>query len=269
MHSEVQEEKSFQEHLEELLIRARRALIAIMVGVGVASVIPSNLNLSNPAFQYETLISSLLKKVEEDLLPKEAMLIGGSWMGSIMAYFYLAILVGFLMASPIVSYEVYKYVAPALYPHEKRFLTLFVLSFIGLSISGVLFSYFFILPWTYRFLILFVHMVGAQPFFFIEDFLSFTVMVMLTVGLTFTFPVVIALLVKFEIVTPQTLTSRWREVVVLVLIISALVTPDVSGFTMLMLTAPLIALYVASVAIAKLIYRGRRAKEAEPLLFQG
>ncbi|RLF12581.1 MAG: twin-arginine translocase subunit TatC [Thermoprotei archaeon] len=254
---ELEEGKRFQEHLEELLIRARRALIAIVIGMAIASIIPARINPS-----YETLVSYLIQKIEVDLLPEGVVLMASSWTGVIMTYFYLSFLIGFLMASPVVSYEIYKYVAPALYPHEKRHLTWFTASFTGLFVLGVLFAYFLLLPWTYKFLIRFAYMVGASPFFSVDDFLSFTVIVMLAVGLTFTFPVITTLLVKVGVITPEALTSHWRETVLAIFIISALITPDVSGFTMIMLAAPIIALYCLAVAVAKIIYKGE-AKTAE------
>lgn len=251
-----EEERGFQEHLEELLIRARKALIAVIVAMGIASVIPVRVNPG-----YTTLISKLILQIEEDLLPEGVTLMASTWTGVILTYFYLALLVGFIIASPIVAYEIYKYVEPALYPHEKRHLTWFAISFTGLFVLGVLFAYFLLLPWTYKFLLKFAFLLGAQPFYTIDDFLAFTALVMLAVGLTFTFPVVTTLLVKLDIITPESLTARWREVLIVIFIIAAVVTPDVSGFTMIMLAAPIVALYGLAVAIAKFIHKPPQSGE--------
>ncbi|RLF07442.1 MAG: twin-arginine translocase subunit TatC [Thermoprotei archaeon] len=254
--SEAEEGRRLQEHIEELLVRARKALIAVIIGMAVISVIPVQVNPG-----YTTLVSVLILKIERDLLPKGVTLMASTWTGVILTYFYLALLLGFLVASPIVAYEIYKYIEPALYPHEKRHLAWFTTSFTGLFILGVAFSYFILLPWTYKFLLKFAGLVGAQPFFTVDDFLAFTVLVMFAVGLTFTFPVVTTLLVKLEMLTPESLTSRWREIVVVIFIIAAIVTPDVSGFTMMMLAAPIIALYALAIAIAKLVYKPSTREE--------
>ncbi len=249
--SNEEKEAEFYQHLEELLLRARKALIAILVGMGIASVLPVKVNPG-----YETLVTYIIHRIEADLLPaKEVTLMAGQWTDVIMVYFYVSFLIGFLMASPIVAYEIYMYVAPALYPHEKKNLSLFVASFTVLFALGVLFSYFILLPWTYKFLIKFAYLVGASPFFTVENFLSFTLLVMIAVGLTFTFPVVTTLLVKLDIIAPETLTSRWREIIVAVFILAAIVTPDVSGFTMIILAAPILGLYVVAVVVAKAIYK--------------
>jgi len=261
--SSEEEGQRFQEHLEELLVRARRALIAIIAAMAVTSVIPVRVNPG-----YATLVSVLISKIEEDLLPKGVTLMASTWTGVILTYFYAALLLGFIAASPVVAYEIYKYVGPALYPHEKRHLAWFTTSFTGLFVLGAVFAYFLLLPWTYKFLLNFAFLVGAQPFFTVDDFLAFTILVMLAVGLTFTFPVVTTLLVKLDVITPESLTARWREIVIAIFIVAAIVTPDVSGMTMIMLAAPIIALYGLAVVIAKLVYKpsqgggGVRAEEA-------
>lgn len=253
MAADRESEFEFRQHLEELLVRARRALIAIIIAMAIVSIIPARVNP-----EYVTLISVFISKVEEDLLPSGVTLIASTWTGAILTYFYMSLLTGFVLASPIVAYEIYKYVEPALYSHEKRYLLSFTVSFTVLLILGVAFSYFVLLPWTYRFLLNFARLVGAQPFFTVDDFLAFTILLMLGVGLTFTFPVVTTLLVKLDVLTPEALTSRWREVIVAIFVLAAILTPDISGFTMLMLATPIIALYVLAVAIAKIVYRGAR-----------
>jgi sec-independent protein translocase protein TatC len=256
---EREEERRLQEHLEELLIRARKALIAILAGMAIASLAPIRLNPS-----YDTLVSELILKIERDLLPEGVTLMASTWTGVILTYFYAASLLGFLLASPLVAYEVYRYVEPALYQHEKSRLTWFAASFTGLFALGVAFSYYVLIPYTYRFLLRFADFLGAKPFFTVDDFLAFTALVMLAVGLTFTFPVVTTLLVKLDVITPETLTSRWREVVVAIFIVAAVVTPDVSGVTMLMLAAPITALYALAVVVAKLIYKPQRGEVPSP-----
>ncbi|MEM4699921.1 MAG: twin-arginine translocase subunit TatC [Candidatus Nezhaarchaeales archaeon] len=250
-----EKELEFQQHLEELLVRARRALIAVIAAMAIVSIVPAKVNP-----EYVTLVSALISKVEEDLLPSGVTLIASTWTGAILTYFYMSLLVGFVLASPIVAYEIYKYVEPALYSHEKRYLLLFTASFTTLLILGVVFSYLILLPWTYVFLLNFARLVGAQPFFTVDDFLAFTILLMLGVGLTFTFPVVTTLLVKLDILTPEALTSRWREVVVAIFVLAAILTPDISGFTMLMLATPIVALYILAVAVAKLVYKGREGQ---------
>ncbi|MCX8205214.1 MAG: twin-arginine translocase subunit TatC [Candidatus Nezhaarchaeota archaeon] len=263
-------ELEFQQHLEELLVRARRALVAIVVAMAIVSTIPARVNP-----EYVTLISVLILKVEEDLLPSGVTLIASTWTGAILTYLYMSLLAGFVLASPIVAYEIYKYVEPALYSHEKRYLLLFTASFVSLLVLGMAFSYFILLPWTYRLLLNFARLIGAQPFFTVDDFLAFTILLMLGVGLTFTFPVVTTLLVKLGILSPETLTSRWREVVVAVFVLAAMLTPDVSGLTMIMLAAPIIALYAVAIVIAKLIHRtkvggeGLERKEGDSLSYKG
>lgn len=255
-----EKELEFRQHLEELLVRARRALVAIIIAMAAVSIAPAKINP-----EYVTLTSALIAKVKEDLLPSGVTLIASTWTGPILTYFYMSLLVGFVLASPVVAYEIYKYVEPALYPHEKRLLFPFVASFTTLLVLGTLFSYFVLLPWTYRFLLIFAKLMGAQPFFTIDDFLSFTILLMLGIGLTFTFPVVTTLLVKLDIMAPEALTSRWREVIVAIFVLAAILTPDVSGFTMVMLAAPIVALYVLAVVVAKLVYRrGARGEDKLP-----
>jgi len=250
LHMKNAGERSLAEHTEELLYRARTVLIAVLCSSMIVSLIPAKMNP-----EYVPLVSFVLRKIEDDLLPEGVTLIALTWTGVLYVYFLFALLLGFIAASPVVAYQAYKFVTPALYPHEKKNAFWFIGSFVILLVFGMAFSYWLLLPLTFRFLMMFTHAVGANPVFSVYDFLSFTILVMFAIGLMFTFPVFTTLLIKLGVITPNTLTSRWREIVLGLCILTAVITPDVSGVTMVLLLLPLLTLYGVAVVVGKITYK--------------
>jgi sec-independent protein translocase protein TatC len=245
-----EERESIWEHVGDLAHCAKVSIISVFVSSLIVSFIPIQVNPS-----YISLLEFALRKVQADLLPEGATLIASTWIDVLWVYILLALLLGFALASPVVAYEAYKFIAPALYPHEKRYAFWFIFPFILLFTLGSAFSYFLLLPLTYKILIKFVYSAGAAPLFSIMDFFSFTILVTLAVGLMFTFPVFTTLLVKMGVISPSDLASKRKEAIVGLLILTAVITPDTSGVTMIIFFIPLMALYELAILAGKIAYR--------------
>lgn len=173
---------------------------------------------------------------------------------SIGVYVRVALMVGGILAMPIIVYEVVAFVAPGLLPHEKRMLYL-SLPLIFLSfIVGAAFAYFIMLPVAIPFLASFG---GIPGNFRISSYVGFITRVVFWVGVAFETPLVIALLARIGVVTPQQLIKAWRFAVVGIAIAAALITPTPDPVNMAIVMVPLLALYGLSIILAKLMYRKR------------
>ncbi len=264
-------EAPLQEHIIELLERLRRVLIALIITSGIVAVIPSQL-IEWKWDGYTPLVLYLTKKMQGDLtnvhnpvvepiasffgikeLPVE--LIAHSWLDSIEVILQLSLLMGLVIASPYIAKQIYEYLEPALEEKEKKVLVPFSLLFFLLFSSGVVYAYFVILPLTLFFLSWLYLSGGVRLIFSVKEFYSFAIMGMLTTGLSFTFPLVVALASYLDIITPDTLKKNWRYVVFAIMVVTAIITPDPTPVSMIALAIPFLALYVLSYLLAKKMHR--------------
>lgn len=181
---------------------------------------------------------------------------------SVGVYVRVALLVGGILAMPIIVYETVAFVTPGLLPHEKRMLYI-SLPFIFLAfIVGAAFAYFVMLPVAIPFL---ANFGGIPGNFRISSYVGFITRVVFWIGVAFETPLVIALLARIGVVTPQQLIKAWRFAVVGIAIAAALITPTPDPVNMAIVMVPLLALYGLSIILAKFMYRRRQtASEAGP-----
>jgi sec-independent protein translocase protein TatC len=154
-------------------------------------------------------------------------------------------------ALPYIAYEIYMFIAPGLYAHEKKFLKSFIISFSILFVAGGIYGYYLIMPITFKILIIFTQMMGAGKLYTIDDFYNFVFLGILANAFFFTMPVFIVLAVKFNVISVDTLTKNKRYIYVIVMVITAIITPDPTPVSMLLLSIPFIALYELSIFFAK------------------
>ena len=291
-------EKPIQEHIYELLLRLRTALLAIIIAMIIVAFFPINIipgvkgevsgelltstnssnsiidmfiSLSEGFEKYTPLVIYVMERMRVDILAFQnstlgrmfgvdnvkVLIIAHGVTSTVNVMLKLAFLLGLIVASPVVAYEIYMYVEPALYPHEKRFLLSFIIAFTLLFGLGTFYSYKVIAPLTFLVFLWLSAAPGVATVFSVEQFYDFILVTTFGVGIFFTLPVLIYLLVKFEIIEPEVLTKRWREAVVLISIITAILTPDPTPITTLLLLIPILGLYALSVGIAKYAYKRR------------
>lgn len=257
--------KSLWDHLDELAHRLRVTLFSIVICTLIVSLLPANPNqfLHSGFSEYTSLLSSVMWVIERDLLPEEVKLIAYTWTDTFYIYFLVALTMGTIVSSPITAYELYKFVNPALFPHERKFMYAIVATFSLLFILGVVYAYFLLLPLTFQILMRFVYGVGAMPLFAVGDFFNFVAIGMLASGLFYTFPLVIVMLVKYDIIDPETLAENRRTVFVGVLIVTAVITADPTPLSMFLTSIPFYALFEASIRAGRWIKR--RAEKAETI----
>ena len=169
----------------------------------------------------------------------------------------LSILIGLVFAFPFIFYEVWAFLAPALYEHEKRHVLPALLAGTGLFIVGAWMAYLWIIPAALR-IMLSERFVGEGlvPLITAGDYFSFATQVILAFGIVFELPLVMVLLAVMGIVDPKFFAKNRRFAVLAGAIVAAFVTPP-DAFTMLMMLAPILLLYEVGISVGKLVWKRR------------
>jgi sec-independent protein translocase protein TatC len=172
----------------------------------------------------------------------------------------VSIYLGIVLASPWVLYQIWLFVAPALYKHERSAITGFLFSTVFLFLAGIAFGYFVSLPYVLRFLISFQGPV--VPLINIDEYFDLILLVLLGLGLVFELPVLIFFLSLFGIVTPEFLVKNFRYALLVITILAGILTPTPDATTMVIFMLVLIALYFLGVGVSWLVVRKRKRRLA-------
>jgi sec-independent protein translocase protein TatC len=235
-------EQPFVAHLVELRDRLIKAVIAIAVAAAVLAVWPG------PSALYDILAAPLVA-----YLPKGATLIATNVISPFVVPIKILFMAAFMLALPIVLYQVWAFVAPGLYSHEKKLVVPLVVSSTLLFLFGVAFCYWFVFGQVFQFIQSFApKSITAAPD--IEEYLSFVIGMFLAFGLAFEVPVAVILLVRMGVVTVSQL-REWRGYFwVLAAVGTALVTPPDAG-SMMILLAVVGGLYEVGILAAQVFLK--------------
>jgi sec-independent protein translocase protein TatC len=240
---EMDEKQPFLAHLEEL----RRRLIICAIAIGIGFVI---------SYIFSKQLFSLLILPLVKVLPADSKLIFTSLPEMFLAYIKVSLVGGIILAIPVIFYELWMFVAPALYQKEKRYLVPFVLFSSILFILGALFGYLIVFPYGFKFFISFAtEDIQALPS--VKQYFSFAIRLLLAFGLVFEMPVVVLFLAKIGLVTPDAMKRFRKYAILCAFILGAILTPpDVA--TQIMMALPIIILYELSILISKVVYRKKK-----------
>lgn len=167
---------------------------------------------------------------------------------NVSAVFSVSLLFGFIIASPIILYEILAFIIPALTPNEKHYLYFFLPALILFFLFGVLFAYTVILPVAIPFLTSFM---GIETDIRPSNYISFSTSMLFWIGIVFEMPMVVFIATKLHIVNSKILLRNWRYAIVICSILAMLITPTVDPINMSILMIPLIGLYFLSILFAK------------------
>jgi sec-independent protein translocase protein TatC len=174
----------------------------------------------------------------------------------------LALYLGLALASPYVLYQIWLFVAPGLYKHERKAIVWFIAPTAGLFFCGLCFAYYVILPNLLRFLVTFQGNGPFTPLISIEEYFGLVLVVLLGVGVVFEMPMLILLLSLFGVVTPRFLWKNFRYAILIIAVIAAVTTPTPDAMTMLIFMAPMIGLYIVGIAVSAVVVRRKRRAAA-------
>lgn len=167
-----------------------------------------------------------------------------------MIYMKLALLGGLLLAAPLILYEIYRFVSPALTDKERRFTLLCLPLTLVLIICGMLFSYYFVFPRGLEFFLGFA--AGkVSPLLSLESYLDFFLMLVVPFGFVFTLPLIVLLLCYLRLVRVRTLQKYQRHTILAAFILAAVITPTPDIITQSLLALPMVLLYEMSILLAK------------------
>jgi sec-independent protein translocase protein TatC len=242
-------EMPFLDHLEELRWRLIWSLLALIVGVAIGFAL--------------VLRFKLLNVLQAPIAPylKGAKLVYTHPGDPFSIALTTAFIVGTIIALPVIIYQVWGFLSPALYRHEKRVVIPLLVGAVALFAGGAAMAYLVILPLTLRFLLSF-QAGSLAPMITASEYFGFATTMALALGALFELPILIVGLTALGFVRPWMLT-RWRKhALVLCWVAAALISPgDFIGTTFLM-AAPLYILYEVSIGLSTIVYRRQARREA-------
>lgn len=261
-------EATIWEHLEELVVRLRRALFALFLASILVPLLPNPLTLIE-SNEYSPLLVSVHEFVRDYVIPDtitlgdktiEVKLITRDPFAGIKLTLYTMLLIGVIVAGPYMAYEIYAYLKPALYPHEERALKWGALASAGLFILGALISIFLLLPITYRIMFTMTYLLAGELQAFADylDLFQSAVLITLATGIAFQVPLIVFILVYYDVVKLSIVSRPMRYALVASAIAAAILSPDPSGIGMLVLLVPYFSLVVLAVALANWMKKSRR-----------
>lgn len=240
-------EMPFLDHLEELRWRILRSLGAIVIGFGTGLWLVQQFQLVN-----------LLKQpIAPYLTGAGGKLIVTSPTEPVMIVFKLGFLVGLVLASPIILWQLWAFLAPALYSREKRALVPALFVGLLLFLTGAAMAYVFVVPQALKVLFSF-QTEAIQPFITYDNYFDFVLQVVLALGISFELPLIIIILAWLEVISASDLARFRRFAVVGAFVAGAILSPGTDLVSMIMMTIPLLLLYEVGYAGAAVIQRRRR-----------
>jgi sec-independent protein translocase protein TatC len=181
---------------------------------------------------------------------KRLQLIGTRSEDAFIAYMKGAIVLGVVMSSPFVFYFIWSFIAAGLYPHEQRYVHIFLPFSIILFLAGAALAFFFVFKYVLKFLLWFYEAMRIDPELRISDWLSFVLFMPIGFGISFQLPLVMLFLERIGIFTVATYLSHWRIAVLVIAFIAMVLTPA-EPYSMLMMAVPLVALYFFGIALCR------------------
>jgi sec-independent protein translocase protein TatC len=242
-------EQPFVQHLIELRDRLVKATLGVVVAAAALAIYPG------PAELYDILAAPLVAQ-----LPAGATLIATSVISPFLVPLKILMMSAFLLALPIVLYQLWAFVAPGLYSHEKKLVLPLVVSSTLLFMVGVAFCYFFVFGQVFAFIQSFApKSITAAPD--IEAYLSFVMTMFIAFGMAFEVPIVVIVLARMNVVSIQKLKDFRSYFIVLAFIIAAIVTPP-DVVSQLALAIPMCLLYEVGIWAAQLFIKHTQAPDA-------
>ena len=244
---------SFLDHLEELRRRIFLSLIAVAVGFGLCWWKVEKIYGLMQAPIMDALARNHMSEKLVYLNPTEPF----------NMYLKVAFLAGLFVASPFVLYQLWLFISPGLYRHEKRYVMPFMFSTVGLFLAGGYFGYKLVYPAALNFLIDFGKQ--FQPMITIGEYTDLFLTIIIGLGVIFEMPILVFFLSLMGIVSAGWMWRNFRYSILVIFIIAAIVTPTTDIMNMCIFAAPMVALYAASIGIAYLFHPKRRKARREAL----
>ncbi len=227
---------SFLDHLDELRRRILYAVIALAIGFAIS-------------FFFITDIFDFIMRPLQQMLPPGGTLVYTDPTEAFMLNIKIALIAGLILASPAIFLQLWLFVAPGLYSHEKKWAIPFVVMSSFFFVAGAAFSHYVVFPLTWKFFVSFTNdiltfMPRIAPAF------SLYLRLLLAFGIVFQMPTLVLFLARMGVVTARFLIRNFKFAVLIMVIASAVITPDGGGVSLVAMTGPMILLYGLSIVLA-------------------
>ena len=239
---------SFLDHLDELRRRLVASALSLAVGAGVA-------------FAFIDRIFEFIMRPLYEKLPAGSKLTYIEPTEAFMLYVKIGLLAGLVIAAPLIMWQLWLFIAPGLYAHEKRFALPFILLSTLCFVGGAAFSHYVVFPFTWVFLASFStdYMMFTPR---IEAVFSLYAMMLVVMGVIFEMPPVVLALARMGLVTAGFLWRHIKYAILIIFVAAAVLTPTGDPYTQTLLAGPMVGLYILSIGLAWLV--GKRKKPSEP-----
>ena len=192
-----------------------------------------------------------LETAKQNLLSEEIKIVTLNPLNAFLSLTIISLLLALIISFPFFLYKLIRYLSPALDQKEKKAIFKVLFPSALLFISGCLFAYFLLIPLTFRVLYSFTAAIEAEPFFYITQFVTLVSALMIVVGIIFLLPIFMSLLTRFGIVEGHFWRKNWKYAIFIFLVFSAIITPDGTGITMMLLSLPMAGLYFLGMALTR------------------
>jgi sec-independent protein translocase protein TatC len=258
-HPEETDESGGQMTFFEHLVELRKRLINSLYAVGIGTMVGIYFSKYFVGWINRPILKAL---ADAHLDPK---LIYTHPAGGLNLVITIGVYLGIALASPIVLYQVWLFVAPALYRHERGAITGFLFSTVFLFLAGIAFGYFITIPYVLHFLVspspMFNLGHDVVPMISVNEYFDLILLTLLIIGLTFELPVLIFFLSLFGIVTPKFLWKNFRYAILVIAIASAVAAPP-DALSMLIFMVPMVVLYFVSIGVSAMVVRKKERQLA-------
>lgn len=262
-------EMSLRDHFSEMRSRILRVSIIILIIIVFCitfgfkiysinlSIINISISLSFP-FIYPDPFNNLAIQVtsfmKDSLLPVEVELIQTAPGQAFFAQIYVAALLGIIISIPLLIREIYEFILPAIEEKEKKRINLIkmLISTVSLFITGLIFSYLLVIPFTLEFLYKYGESIGVETFLNINDFITFVLQFLIGFGISFELPLIMYIISLSQIIDRDFWRNNLRYSIIIIVVFGAIITPDGSGVTMWLIAGPMIFLYLIGIFLVEL-----------------
>jgi sec-independent protein translocase protein TatC len=242
------DEMTFLEHLEDLRKRLFYSAIALLIGFF-------------PCWMFREKLFEILSRPVMQYLPAGTKFSFLTLTAPFMMYLKIAFLASLFFTAPFLFLQVWYFVAPGLYQKEKKYVVPFVVMTTFFFAVGAAFGYFVVFPFACKFFL----SIGKdfQAVLTPDQYLGFSIKVLLGIAATFETPTLVFLLAKMGLITAGWMIRNFKYAVLVVFIIAAVITPTPDAMTQSIVAIPMLALYGLSILIALVVGRGKKKAQAE------
>jgi sec-independent protein translocase protein TatC len=235
---------SFLEHLDELRRRIIYAVLSLAAGFIVC------------CFFIQQLFDFIMRPLQQ-MLPPGGTLVYTDPTEAFVLYIKIAAIAGLLLASPLIFIQLWLFIAPGLYSHEKKWAIPFVVMSTVFFVAGAAFSHYIVFPLTWRFFVGFTtDILTFMPR--IEPAFSMYLRLTLIFGIVFQLPTLVLFLARMGLLTARFMVRNIKYALLIIIIISAVVTPDGGGVSLIAMAGPMMLLYIFSIGLAWMFGKQKR-----------